>query len=134
MKKSELKNIIKDCVREVILEEGMLSGIVTEVVQGLSGLSQLNESFSNTTTSTTQQQRDAVRQKMRESITPHSYEEAKKKFKNPELFEGTRPAPAQGQAGSGPLAGVDPRDPGVDISNIPGMGKWGALATATPKN
>ena len=29
-----------------------------------------------------------------------------------------------------PLAGSHPRDPGVDISSIPGMGSWGALATA----
>jgi hypothetical protein len=35
MKKSELKNIIKECVREVIFEEGMLAGVVSEVVQGL---------------------------------------------------------------------------------------------------
>ena len=33
MKKSELKNIIKECVREVIFEEGMLSGIVSEVAR-----------------------------------------------------------------------------------------------------
>ena len=36
MKKSELKNIIKECVKEVIFEEGILSGIITEVAQGLS--------------------------------------------------------------------------------------------------
>ena len=37
MKKSELKNIIKECVKEVIFEEGVLSGIITEVAQGLQG-------------------------------------------------------------------------------------------------
>ena len=30
MKKSELKNIIKECVKEVIFEEGVLSGLITE--------------------------------------------------------------------------------------------------------
>ena len=35
MKKSELKNIIKECIREVIFEEGVLSNIVTEVATGM---------------------------------------------------------------------------------------------------
>ena len=35
MKKRELKNIIKECVREVMFEDGMLSGIISEVVQGV---------------------------------------------------------------------------------------------------
>ena len=43
MKKSELKNIIKECVREVIFEEGMLSGIISEVVQGLGSRQSLQE-------------------------------------------------------------------------------------------
>ena len=37
MKKSELKNIIKECVKEVIFEEGVLSGIISEVATGLRG-------------------------------------------------------------------------------------------------
>ena len=36
MKKSELKNIIKECIREVIFEDGMLTKIVAEVAQGMS--------------------------------------------------------------------------------------------------
>ena len=133
MKKSELKNIIKDCVREVILEEGMLSGIISEVVQGISSASQLNETPTRPTA--TAEQRQVIRNKMRESVgSPHSYEEAKQKFKNPELFEGTRPLPSQGKSGSGALAGVDPHDPGVDISNLPGMRNWGVLATAANKH
>ena len=44
MKKSELKNIIKECVKEVIFEEGVLSGIITEVAQGLQGSSLVQES------------------------------------------------------------------------------------------
>ena len=44
MKKSELKNIIKECVKEVIFEEGVLSGIISEVAQGLQGVSLVQES------------------------------------------------------------------------------------------
>ena len=56
MKKSELKNIIKECVREVIFEEGMLSGIVSEVVQGMGTASLVQER-----TSPHQQQESAKR-------------------------------------------------------------------------
>ena len=35
MKKSDLKNLIKECVREIVFEEGAIRAIVTEVTQGL---------------------------------------------------------------------------------------------------
>ena len=35
MKKSELKNIIKECVKEVLFEEGVLSNLVAEVAFGI---------------------------------------------------------------------------------------------------
>ena len=41
------------------------------------------------------------------------------------LFEGTTPAPAQGEASHGALSGVDPNDAGVDISAV--MGKSAAI-------
>ena len=41
MKKSELRQVlkplIKECIKEVIFEEGVLSNIVSEVAQGLGG-------------------------------------------------------------------------------------------------
>ena len=41
MKKNDLKKIIKplvkECIHEVLLEEGLLSGIVAEVAQGMQG-------------------------------------------------------------------------------------------------
>ena len=35
MKKSELKNIIKECVKEILFEEGALSNLVAEVAFGI---------------------------------------------------------------------------------------------------
>ena len=35
MKKSELKSIIKECVKEILFEEGILSNIVAEVAFGI---------------------------------------------------------------------------------------------------
>ena len=135
MKKQELKKLlkplIKECIKEVILEEGILSGIVSEVVQGMSSASLVTESLRPSPD--TDAQRTAIRNKMREAIVPHSYEEAKKKFQKPELFEGTEPLSGGGKVSSGPqaqgpLSNIDANDPGVDISGIMGIagGRWAA--------
>jgi len=49
-------------------------------------------------------------------------------FNGVDLFEGTTPAPAQTEQGKGALSGVDPRDPGVDISSFASIGTWKKLA------
>ena len=128
MKKSELKNIIKECVREVIFEEGALSGIVTEVAQGLMQSQTLSETLQPVRNSVQKPSlpRSAQRQDVISALAQNSYEEAKKKFKHPELFEGTKPI-REGKAGSA-LSGMDPGDPGIDISSIPGMGNWAHIA------
>tara|TARA_Y100001973_G_C5040178_1_gene252397 strand:+ start:272 stop:688 length:417 start_codon:yes stop_codon:yes gene_type:complete len=122
MKKNELKKIlkplIKECIKEVIFEEGALSTIISEVMKGTSGSQQIVE------TRAQQPKQDFARQerKMQEA------KERKRKlldsigrdaYNGVNLFEGTTPAPAptSGQ-GQGPLDGVAPSDPGVDISNI----------------
>ena len=35
MKKSELKSIIKECVKEILFDEGILSNLVAEVAMGI---------------------------------------------------------------------------------------------------
>jgi hypothetical protein len=136
MKKSELKNIIKECVKEVIFEEGVLSGIISEVVQGVGISNNLNEAITappRPRTDNSQRIKEEIRHKiMGEAVAPQSsYENIKSKFSNPELFEGTRPI-TEGN-GKGPLSGVSPGDPGVDISNIPGFGKWSQVAESHRK-
>jgi hypothetical protein len=45
-------------------------------------------------------------------------------------FEGTSPLTSQqasGGASQNSMSGVDPSDKGVDITDIPGMGRWGAI-------
>ena len=126
MKKSELKNIIKECVKEVIFEEGVLSGIITEVAQGLGTISApLMESQPAAKPSASSGLASA---QIREAIAQNSqssYEDVKKKFSNPQLFEGTKPVSSS--PGQGALSGVAPNDPGLDISQIPGMKNWGKL-------
>lgn len=131
MKKSELKNIIKECVREVIFEEGMLSGIVSEVVRGM-GTTLVQEARRQPAPQVNQRMAES-KQQVLNAVAANSYEDVKKKFSNPELFEGTKPiVEAKGGKG-GALSGVAPNDPGVDISSIPGFGSWSSVAAATRK-
>ena len=122
MKKNELKKmlkpLIKECIKEVIFEEGALSTIISEVMKGTSGSQQIVEAKAQ------QPKQDFARQERK-------MEEAKQRrkklldsigtdaYNGVNLFEGTTPAPAptSGQ-GQGPLDGVAPSDPGVDISSI----------------
>ena len=121
MKKNELKKmlkpLIKECIKEVIFEEGALSTIISEVVKGTSGSQPIVEAKAH------QPKQDFARQERK-------MEEAKQRrkklldsigtdaYNGVNLFEGTTPAPAQKQQGQGPLDGVAPSDPGVDISSI----------------
>ena len=125
MKKSELKNIIKECVKEVIFEEGVLSGIITEVVQGIGGQALMQESRP-TAPRQSSAAHQATRRKVLDAVGGDAYGDIKKQFKNPGIFEGTKPIPSQPSKGS-PLSGVAPGDPGVDISNIPGFGNWSTV-------
>ena len=130
MKKSELKNIIKECVKEVIFEEGVLSGIITEVAVGMRSVSSQQPIKPNNlrSPSASRSSIDESKREVLAAIRKDHETSFKNNFKNPELFEGTRPIPSGGGKGS-PLSGVDPGDPGVDISNIPGFQNWGAVVT-----
>jgi hypothetical protein len=120
MNKNELKKIlkplIKECIKEVIFEEGSLSTIISEVVKGTSGSQRIVETErpKQDFARQEQQMREAKerKRKLLDSIGRDSYNGVN-------LFEGTTPAPAPSTSnGQGPLDGVDPNDPGVDISNI----------------
>ena len=122
MKKSELKNIIKECVKEVIFEEGTITSIVSEVVRGIAPT--LHEGHvPNPRAAADPPSRD--RKSVLDAIGKNSYGDIRKKFSNPEAFEGTTPL-VESQKGAA-LAGVDPQDPGVDISKLPGAGSWGQV-------
>ena len=122
MKKNELKKIlkplIKECIKEVIFEEGALSTIITEVMKGTSGSQQIVETKSQqpkqdfARQEKKMQQAKERKQKLLDSIGRDAYNGVN-------LFEGTTPttAPSSTQ-GQGPLDGVSPNDSGVDISGI----------------
>jgi len=140
MKRSELKNIIKplvkECITEALIEEGLLSNVISEVMKGMSPVITESAPITDPTAGVQKaammeaqeaklKQAKQDRRKLLDAIGNDSYGGV-------DLFEGTSPAPAQrspeSQAAS-PLGGVAPGDPGVDISQFVGMGahKWKAL-------
>ena len=133
--KTLIKPLVKECIHEVLLEEGLLSNVVAEVAVGLQG-TRLVESNAVATTSpqpvhddlaaeeTRRQAAIARRQKLMESIGGDAYNGVN-------LFEGTAPMTAHEvsdhRPGSVELG--NPRDAGVDISSLMGTAPrmWKAI-------
>lgn len=135
MKKSELKNIIKECVKEILFEEGVLSNLVAEVAFGITKAQQtIVESAPVQQTNTAslkearEQEQEAKRKKLLE--TKRKMLDAMGSSKLANVFEGTEPLKQGGQPGKvsphGPMSGRDPNDAGVDISGLFGLAgqKW----------
>ena len=138
MNKNELKKIlkplIKECIKEVVFEEGTLSTIISEVMKGTGGSNIVQENRQpklesnaevNQRIERKQQQLKENRRKMLDAIGRDAYNGV-------DLFEGTTPTKApRGQSnpqGSNPLDGVAANDPGVDISKFGMTGVWKKLA------
>ena len=120
MKKSELKKVIKplvkECIQEVLIEEGLLSNVVSEVVKGI------------TDTTLVEQRKPVPQQIVREPKNTNLKQQRQKlmgainkdAYNGVDLFEGTTPAPAQREQSAGAVDLGDPNDAGVDISSIMG--------------
>ncbi len=126
MKKSELKKIIKECVKEILFEEGILSNLVAEVAFGITKAQASLISEADTTPS---QNNDLHREAQIEEHRQKKLIETKRKMLNAmgnsklsNVFEGTEPLRSAGTPGQtspqSPLAGRDPKDAGVDISGL----------------
>jgi len=103
-----LQPMIKDMVKQTLLEEGLLSNIVSEVAQGLV--------LAETTRSPT---RPAPRQPSQdESIEAARRDLQSTKAENKHIFESTQPTPSG--TGNGPMSGTPANDAGIDLSRILG--------------
>ena len=133
MKRAELKKVlkplIKECIKEVIFEDGVLSGVVAEVAHGLSK-APLVETRNVTTVSQPEQTAHSVaeqKQKLNEHRKKLLDAIGNESYNGVNLFEGTTPmasggtAPGAQATPQGPLAGVAPTDPGVDIRSLVGI-------------
>ena len=141
MKRTELKNIlkplIKQCVRETLLEEGILSNVVAEVVKGMSPMLTENKQVSIQNNSKQQAELEQIRFQTEEEEHQRlrKIKEQKRKILDAtgfggEIFEGVKPLTEGGNPENSPapgaLAGTDPDDSGVDISGIVALGgdRW----------
>tara|TARA_R110000744_G_scaffold339904_4_gene445065 strand:+ start:3185 stop:3616 length:432 start_codon:yes stop_codon:yes gene_type:complete len=133
MKKGDLKNlikpIVKECIQEVLIEEGLLSNVVSEVVRGMQTVDLVVESGRKTNHVRTERKQN----KSHEGNMPHKEKlnERRKKlmesigsdtYNGIDLFEGTSPLSAKesGGAAAGSIDLGDPKDSGVDISSLVG--------------
>ena len=135
MKKSELKQVlkplIKECIREVVFEEGVLSNIVSEVAQGLGSQPIVETKEKPPAPQRNYEQEERVaKQKLQETRKRMLDAIGSDSYNGVDLFAGTTPASAPTESKQGdPLSGVDPRDPGVDISQLFGGAskKWSGV-------
>ena len=121
MKKAQLKELIKECVREVIYEEGALTKIVAEVAQGFTQASPIVEQ------APVNQTDPKIRERIMREVGPKPQRqstELEKKFKDMPFFAGTEPL----NENNNPQG-----ESGLDISNIPGMSRWSNVLTKIEK-
>jgi len=127
MKASEFKKILKplieQTVKEVLLQEGVLSKVVSEVAQGLQ--------VPLVETKNTNKQASRDTSKETEEYEARRQERIRKLNESAGLgkvFNQNQIIPESDS--KGPLAGVGPQDSGVDISGILKVanGKWKQLA------
>jgi len=130
MKKSEFKKLIKpvvnECIKESLMEDGLISGIIAEVVRGMSATQPLVETKD-------EPKPDPILERMKrnafDSEQSSPLQEQKRQlmsaiggdaYNGVNLFEGTTPAPSQTSLTeqASPLSGQAPSDAGVDIANL----------------
>ena len=141
MKRSELKKLIKpivrECVQETILNDGLLSNIVSEVAQGMGNqfLVENKEEVVPSMSNENSVQMEAIEAKKKGQLKEYKQQLldqiGSEAYGGIDLFEGTRPAAPElgGTQAASPLANKDPEDAGVDISGIVSLGgkNWKAL-------
>ncbi len=128
MNKTDLKKLIKplvkECIHEVLIEEGVLSSVVSEVAKGIQGnvivenKKQDDRLFNEDLQMKRSQEEGRLklqehRKKLLEAVSTDAYNGV-------DLFEGTTPAPVQRESAAGSVDLGDPGSSGVDISSLMG--------------
>ncbi len=137
MKSSEFKKLIKplvkECIQEALLEEGLLSNVISEVVKGLNTRplveSVEQEDPKEERNRLAQEEIERRKAKINESRQKITNAVGGGSYNGVDLFEGTTPMAGNNGPQHGPLAGTEPGDAGIDISNLMGNNKrvWNAL-------
>ena len=142
MKKAELKKLIKpvvkECIQEVLIEEGLLTEVVSQVAAGLSRtqLVENSEKKSDNTLFNEDLQMKRKAQEVNEKLQAHRKSLLNSigadAYNGVDIFEGTQPLRESGTAGEShtpSVLGENPNDAGVDISSLVGGASkvWKAL-------
>lgn len=139
MKKNDLKRmlkpLIKECVQEMILEEGLLTNIVSEVAAGMQG-NLVTESKKAKATQehivdenqNMKRKNNNARKKLNEHRRRLMDSIGKDAYRGVDLFEGTEPIRPQA-SNNGSVDLGDPNDSGVNIDSILGNASkiWKAI-------
>ena len=127
MKKAELKRalkpLVKECIKEVLFEDGVLSGIIAEVVTGLGAGQVVMEQ------KTPQVDQEALLREKAEKMEAQRQAKIKRLnesaglSKKLNVFDGVQPIKESKPSAPSPLGNTPPGDSGVDISGIMGIAR-----------
>ena len=128
MKKSEFKEMIKESVKEVLIDEGVLKSVISEVVKAVKEAQPLQQASQPTQSFVEQASKEAAskkQQKLAETKKRMLEAMGQTAYGGVDIFEGTTSIKKAGSPGastspSSALEGVDPSDAGVDISSLLG--------------
>ena len=136
--KALIKPVVKECIQEVLIEEGLLTEVVSQVAAGMNQQpivenkqKKKNDNLFN----------EDLQMKRKTQEVNHKLQEHRKKlldsigkdaYNGVDLFEGTEPMKQAGAPGASHrpnVLGDDPNDSGVDISSLMGNASkvWQAL-------
>jgi hypothetical protein len=136
--KALIKPVVKECIQEVLIEEGLLTEVVSQVAAGMNQQpivenkqKKKNDNLFN----------EDLQMKRKTQEVNHKLQEHRKKlldsigkdaYNGVDLFEGTEPMKQTGAPGAShrpSVLGDDPSDAGVDISSLMGNASkvWQAL-------
>lgn len=136
--KKLIKPVVKECIQEVLIEEGLLTEVVSQVAAGMNQQpivenkqKKKNDNLFNEDLQMKRKTQE-VTQKLQEHRKKLLDSIGKDAYNGVDLFEGTEPmkqAGAPGVSHRPSVLGDDPSDAGVDISSLMGNASkvWQAL-------
>ena len=142
MKKNELKRLlkplVKECIQEVLIEDGLLTEVVSQVATGMSRTQVIEtkekKTDDNLFNEDLQMKRKSqeVNKKLQEHRKRLLDSIGKDSYNGVNVFEGTEPlkeSGSPGQKGRPNVLGEDPTDAGVDITSLMGQASkvWKAM-------
>ena len=119
-KSGKIKEVIKQCLREVLVEEGLLSEVLAEGIRKANISSPAPQPMIEAKAPT--RPRAPSRPKFEKSEAMKALEQKFAGTPMQNIFEGVEAIP--GESTASPLSGLSKNDPGIDITKFPGFDRW----------